>query len=299
MKTISIINYKGGVGKTTLSTNIASGLVQKGYSVLAIDLDPQTNFTFSYIKVDKWAKKYKDNMTIKTWFDSIIEDKTFDIYKTFNDLIITTDTGLDIISSHLGLIDVDMELAVGLSGSTPKQHKINFLKTYSYIRKALSRLNKKYDYVIFDCPPNFNIVTKNAIIASDYYLVPAKMDFLSTLGIHHLQNHVNALCNDYNSYCDNENNVKPINPIFLGVIATMVQLHSGKPIASQKQYISEVISSDVYLFDSKIRTNNTFYPHASASGQPLILSTDSNHILKSLQVELNELIDEIIMKVCD
>lgn len=53
MKVVSIINYKGGVGKTTITSNLAAGLSQKGYKVLAIDLDPQSNLTFSFLGIDE------------------------------------------------------------------------------------------------------------------------------------------------------------------------------------------------------------------------------------------------------
>ena len=56
MKVVSIINYKGGVGKTTITSNIAAGLANKGYKVLAIDLDPQSNLTFSFLDIDDWKE---------------------------------------------------------------------------------------------------------------------------------------------------------------------------------------------------------------------------------------------------
>lgn len=60
MDIISIINYKGGVGKTTLTTNIAGDLAQLGYNVLMIDLDPQASLTFSFLKPDEWKEKVAD-----------------------------------------------------------------------------------------------------------------------------------------------------------------------------------------------------------------------------------------------
>lgn len=209
MKVVSVINYKGGVGKTTITANLASEMVRKNKRVLVIDLDPQTNLTFSYIKVEKWRSEYEKNRTIKYWFDSII-DGTRPI-PTFRDLIVKNN-GVDLICSHLGLIDVDIELAAGLSAGTERQHKNNFIKTYSYIKNELITLKDEYDIVLFDCPPNFSIVTKNALVASDYYVVPAKMDYLSTLGINQLKNHVDSLVEQYNHYIVEDN--KKTNPVF-------------------------------------------------------------------------------------
>ena len=129
MKVVSVINYKGGVGKTTITANLASEMVQRGKKVLVIDLDPQTNLTFSYIKVEKWRSDYEKNRTIKYWFDSIIDGTT--PIPDFKQLIINV-SGVDLICSHLGLIDVDIELAAGLSAGTERQHRNNFIKTYSY-----------------------------------------------------------------------------------------------------------------------------------------------------------------------
>ncbi len=202
MKVVSVINYKGGVGKTTITANLASEMAHRGKKVLVIDLDPQTNLTFSYIKVEKWSSDYEKNRTIKYWFDSII-DGTRPI-PTFRELIVKK-SGVDLICSHLGLIDVDIELAAGLSAGTERQHRNNFIKTYSYIKNELVKLEQEYDIVLFDCPPNFSIVTKNALIASDYYIVPAKMDYLSTLGINQLKNHVDSLVKQFNNYLKDNN----------------------------------------------------------------------------------------------
>ena len=59
MKVVSIINYKGGVGKTTITANLASEMACRGKRVLVIDLDPQTNLTFSYMKVEEWSTTYE------------------------------------------------------------------------------------------------------------------------------------------------------------------------------------------------------------------------------------------------
>ena len=102
MKAVSVVNYKGGVGKTTVTANIASEMACRGKKVLVIDLDPQTNLTFSYMKVEHWKEHYEKRGTIKYWFDSLIDSTT--PMPTFNDLIVKKD--IDIICSHLGLNSV-------------------------------------------------------------------------------------------------------------------------------------------------------------------------------------------------
>jgi len=288
MKTVSIINYKGGVGKTTITANLAAGLVELGKRVLVIDLDPQTNLTFSFIDVVDWEKKYEKGKTIKFWFDSIIDEKQI---PSFSGLIVKKN-GIDIICSHLGLIDVDLELAYELTGNERKI-KTKFIKTYSYIKGELAKQHDNYDVVLFDCPPNFSIVTKNAIVASDYYLVPAKMDFLSTLGINHLRNRVNTFVQEYNDKSDNAK----ISPEFLGVVATMISLWSGEPIKAQQTYIAQLKNSGITIFQSKIRENKTQFADAPEHNTPVINQKHSAGTYADVVNELKNLTREFIQKV--
>lgn len=292
MEVVSIINYKGGVGKTTITANIAAELAYRKKRVLVIDLDPQTNLTFSFIKVDEWTEKYEEKTTIKYWFDSIIDG--INPKPKFEDLIVK-EKNIDIICSHLGLIDVDIELAAGLSSGTERQHKINFLKTYSYIKDELKKLEDKYDVVLFDCPPNFSIVTKNALVASDYYIVPAKMDYLSTLGINQLRNNVQNLVIQYNKYCDNE--ISEIQPEFLGVVATMISLRNQEPINAQQTYISALERNDIEIFESMIRENKTAYASAPEYGIPVVYQSHSSGTYAEVVKELEDLTTEFIEKV--
>lgn len=293
MKVVSIINYKGGVGKTTITANLASEMACRGKRVLVIDLDPQTNLTFSYMKVEEWSNTYEKEKTIKYWFDSII-DGTKPV-PSFKDLIVRKN-GVDLICSHLGLIDVDIELAAGLSAGTERQHRNNFIKTYSYIKNELNTLKGQYDIVLFDCPPNFSIVTKNALIASDYYIVPAKMDYLSTLGINQLKNHVTSLVNQYNDYVTDES--KMAKPIFLGVIATMIAVRNDEPISAQKVYIQQLKRNGTTIFDSKIRENKTIYADAPEYGIPVVCQiVSSGSTYGQVVSELKDLTTEFTRKV--
>lgn len=260
---------------------------------MVIDLDPQTNLTFSYMKVEEWSSTYEKEKTIKYWFDSI-SDGTRPI-PSFKSLIVKK-SDVDLICSHLGLIDVDIELAAGLSAGTERQHKNNFVKTYSYIKNELKTLETEYDVVLFDCPPNFSIVTKNALIASNYYIVPAKMDYLSTLGINQLKNHVDSLVKQYNNYVSEEN--RRANPIFLGVIATMIAVRNGEPILAQQTYIQQLKRNKITIFDSTIRENKTIYADAPEYGIPVVCkSVSAGSTYEQVVLELQDLATEFIRKV--
>jgi len=74
MKIVSIINYKGGVGKTTLTSNLAGELAYRGRNVLLLDMDAQASLTFSFVSPDYWDKNLKENKTIKSWFECISQE---------------------------------------------------------------------------------------------------------------------------------------------------------------------------------------------------------------------------------
>lgn len=138
-------------------------------------------------------------------------------------------------------------------------------------------------------------MTKNALIASDYYIVPAKMDYLSTLGINQLKNHVDRLVEQYNKYVDDD---LKTNPIFLGVIATMIAVRNGEPISSQQVYIQQLNRNNISIFDSKIRENKTIYADAPEYGIPVVcLNISAGTTYEKIIVELQELTTEFIRKV--
>lgn len=302
MQVISIINYKGGVGKTTTTANLGADLAARGYKVLLIDVDAQSSLTFSFVKPDYWETSLKDNKTIKQIFDVEEHQKTaLDILTTYPDEIKNEiddyDNGgkLGIIASHLGLLNVDLELATELSAPTMKKGKEKFIKIHSILADGLQKLNDEYDIVFIDCPPNFNIVTKNAIVASDNILIPAKPDYLSTLGIDYLIRNLSELKKQYNEYA-NELGIDEIDPKILGVIFTMVAYYDGKPINAQEQYIEQTKSLDIPVFQTYIRENKTIFSDAPAFGIPVSCTINKGTQYKHIRKELEDLTDEFIEK---
>ncbi|OYE00006.1 ParA family protein [Nostoc sp. 'Peltigera membranacea cyanobiont' 232] len=307
MKVVSVMNYKGGVGKTTVTANLAGELAFRGYNVLLIDVDPQTNLTFSFIKPDIWNKSFPNSKTLKKWFDNIIDenpltplkDLTFDP-ETVNKLL-ESKGRLSLISSDLGLINVDVELASKLGGSTILLIKKNFLKNHQWLAKGLKELesNKLYDIVLIDCPPNFNIVTKNSIVASDYILIPAKPDYLSTIGIDYLLRHVKQLVKDFNDFIKLDDGIvhKGINPQILGVLFTMVQTHGGEPIAAQRQYINQTKELGIATFTPYIKENKTIFGNAPEASYPVVLKRGSSDTEREVIHGIQEFTSEFINKV--
>ncbi|MEE4689005.1 AAA family ATPase [Pseudomonas alliivorans] len=301
MHIVSVINYKGGVGKTTVTANLASELAWRGQKVLLIDTDAQASLTFSFVTPDQWDTKYKADKTIKSWFDAISLGKEPPPLSDFvitppevNKIVAKAGGKIDLICSHLGLINVDLELATLLGGVNMTQAKKNYIKVHGKLREAIANLaeSEDYDIVLIDCPPNFNIVTKNAIVASEQILIPAKPDYLSTLGIDYLQRSVNELVKEFNEYAVLDETTESISPQVLGVIFTMIQITSGKPIAAQRQFISQTKRLGVPTLENYFRENKTIFADAPQALIPVVLNYYSSGTHSDIVTEIEEFVNE-------
>jgi chromosome partitioning protein len=306
MDIVAVINYKGGVGKTTVASNLAAELAFRGKKVLLIDTDAQASLTFSFVKPDEWDTQFKETKTIKSWFDAISKGTEPQDLTNFvitppnaNGALPPKGGRIDLICSHLGLINVDLELATLLGGANMTQAKHNYIKVHGKLRAAIAKLSdtSDYDIVLIDCPPNFNIVTKNAIIASEKILVPAKPDYLSTLGIDYLHRSVNDLVREFNEYAELDQKIEKIEPEILGVVFTMIQITSGQPIAAQRQFISQTRRLGVKTFNNFFRENKTIFADAPQNLQPVVLNRYSpgthSEVVKEIEAFVTEFQGEL------
>ncbi len=307
VKIVSIINYKGGVGKTTLTANLAAELAQRGKRILALDMDAQCSLTFSFVTPDYWESELGgeegqgNDRTIKKWFDGIVEDEGDVIpldHLVLRDLKAEGRLGdkggcLHLIPSHLGLINIDLDLAYMLSGAAPNRLHQRRARVFGQLRSHLNAYATEagYDYVLIDCPPNFNIVTKNAIVASHQILIPAKPDYLSTLGIDYLLRSLGTLVKEFNE--DSKSAV--IEPRILGVIFTMIQIFRGRPIGVQRQYMrSDAIA--VPIFRSTVRENKTIFGDAPEDGIPVVLEKPVREPYATIVREMESLAAEFLRR---
>lgn len=310
MKIVSIINYKGGVGKTTLTANLAAELAFRGKRILALDMDAQCSLTFSFVTPDYWQShlggedEQGTDKTIKSWFDGIVDDES-DIVPLKNFVLqrlkvrrYLGEAGgcLHLIPSHLGLINIDLDLAYMLSGVPPSRIHQRRARVYGQLRNHLNEYATaaEYDYVLIDCPPNFNIVTKNAIVASDEILIPAKPDYLSTLGIDYLLRSLDVLVEEFNQ----DSTSSKIGPEILGVIFTMIQTYSGNPIVAQRQYMRPD-SIRVPIFSSTLRENKTIFADAPEERIPVVLERQQQEPYSTIVGEIKTLAIEFLQRSGD
>ena len=307
MQITAVMNYKGGVGKTSVTANLAAELGWLGYRVLLLDMDAQASLTFSFVKPEIWQREYDKTKTIKKWFDAITQQEAFSLKslvitpEAVNSAIGKSGKGgkLDLIASNLGLINVDLELATQLGGATLNQTKLNYLKVHRRLANGLKEINEDdYDLILIDCPPNFNIVTKNAIVSSDNILIPAKPDYLSTLGIDYLIKSVKTLVEEYNEFSSvgDSPDVQTIDPKVLGVVFTMIDIRGGDAISALRPFISQTEKLGLPVFEQKLRENKTMYADAPQYGVPVVLNDYSNSTRKDVVRELEVFAEQFIAK---
>ena len=307
VKIVAVINYKGGVGKTTLTANLAAELAYRGKRILVMDMDAQCSLTFSFVTPDYWESELgggdgkHGGRTIKRWFDGIVDEEGEAV--GLEELVLPGvkaggslgDKGgcLHLIPSHLGLINIDLELAYLLSGAAPNRLRRRRARVYGQLRSHLNAYATEagYDYVLIDCPPNFNIVTKNAIVASDQIVIPARPDYLSTLGIDYLLRSLRALVDEFN---EDSPSVR-IDPDVLGVVFTMIQITSGRPIGIQRQYMRRD-AIPVPVFRSTVRDNKTLFGDASEDGIPVVLERPVLERYAGIVWEMKKLATEFLKR---
>ena len=173
---VSLINMKGGVGKTTLATQLAHAADRDNFRILAVDLDPQSNLSQSIMGPKGYAKHLRKGLpTVVQIFDDYIPaggrsgaPRPIDM-----DGVIVKNAGYW-SKTTLDLIPSRLELSRTLKNPTGKERRL---------AKGLSRVSVQYDLIIIDCAPTESILTDAAYFASRYVIVPVKPEFMATIGL--------------------------------------------------------------------------------------------------------------------
>jgi chromosome partitioning protein len=154
---ISIVNQKGGVGKTTTAVNLAAGLSEAGKFVLLIDLDPQGNATSGLgIKHSELEKGLYHTLTGSSRIAEVVLN--------------TAHAGLRVVPATPDLAGANVEL-VNVDG---RERKLD---------DVLGEVKHAYDYIIIDCPPSLGILTLNGLVAADHILIPVQAEYYALEGL--------------------------------------------------------------------------------------------------------------------
>lgn len=244
-KIISIANQKGGEGKTTTAINLAHGLTLKGYKTLAIDMDPQGNT----------SGIFADTETLDVTVADLFQNKT-----PVNEIILPTQyENLSILPSKINLAEVELS-------------SFNVEAPYA-LRDALSSVISQFEAVVIDCPPSLSIFTINALVASNYVVVPLQAEKFSVDGIKGLQNTIEGI-------------KRRINPDLEIMGALITQLKSNTVLS---QTILPVIQNYFPVFKSMI-SSGVAVGESHLSRKSLF---DYNSSLKQTK-EYGDFVDEVI-----
>ncbi len=168
-RTISIANQKGGVGKTTTTVNLGAALAEKGQRVLLIDLDAQAHLSINM------GLKAPDEL------DKSVYDLLVDPSVTVSDVVLENEgMGLHYLPSNIELAGAEVQL-------------LNEIGREGILKEKLDAVQRRYDYVVIDCPPALNLITINAFVASDEVIIPLQCEYFGMKGMQQLLNSVDRV----------------------------------------------------------------------------------------------------------
>lgn len=291
---ISLINFKGGVAKTITSVNLAAVLAERGYKTLLVDLDPQSNASL-WLLGGEWegsrfmARLGEPHKTVYQLFLDRIEGthhfrfKNSVIKAVARDVWGHTKTpNLDLLPNTYEAIDLERRLVA------------RALMPLNILKLQLENIQESYRFIIFDCAPNLYLTTINALVFSNYYIIPVNPDYFSRSGLTILGREIKKIWDQCGMLSDDDLEL-------LGVLITRIKLgaslDAGRKVDFERglrELIEEgTVSANAAVFDTYF--NDTVYVHRSVqAGIPSIYYEKSYPPMAKYIERLNEFTDEAL-----
>jgi chromosome partitioning protein len=230
---LAVTNLKGGVAKTTTACNVGWGMVDSGLTCLIVDLDMQANAT-SDLGFDI-AQVQENGLTMA----SVLRGQN-----DMDDILLQYgDTNLWVAPSAKVLTDVERQLSTEIGGEKRLSQKVNTIRD-------------RFDVIIFDCGPNLNLLTINALSMADFLIIPVQTEYLAAHGTLSLLNTVSQVRDNYNPGLT-----------ILPILPTMFSERNSQEQATLGE-LRQLVSDIVPIFDPVPRA--TVFSKASASGHPAL-----------------------------
>lgn len=304
VRVIAVVNYKGGVGKTTFTANIGAELARRGKHVLLVDLDPQCSLTQCFYTADDYQYRIRENRTLKLWFDTFVDGLPRASLANFivtpreaNAAIQQHGAGrLDLIASDVLLFQLDLDAARAAAHSSDVD-RVLFLRRRALLDALSATDMPAYDYILLDCPPNFGLLTQAALVACRDVIMPAKADYLSTVGLDTLFFSIHGFREDYATMVKKYGGKHAggaFNPGEYLVVYTMVRFRFQRPEAGHQYYMDQVKNVlKLDAFQTVIRQSDATFGNIGASVIPPALRLKPSD---QIHEELRALTDEFLAK---
>lgn len=309
-KIISFINYKGGVGKTTSTYHVGCSLAQHhNKKVLLVDIDAQTNLTFLCAPPEKWKEFKNKSGTIASAYQRFQNKKSLDVKRVIwnNPIQIGSSrmVNLDLIPCDVDLLGEDLG-GGQITGTFPTLESLRrqaneYLRERYFLKNLLSEVMDKYHYILIDCPPNLYLMTQNALAASNWYVITAIPDHLSTIGLSILKDKVHKigkLLESAQTFADIKKKEGDSNVAELGGVIFVKVRIGGSMLTnthSETMYDVKRLIGDQYCFKT-YTTELIGYGEAAQNSLPVWEHTSDNSRRAARKREYNLITEEFLKR---